>query len=50
MPNFRSTHPSITNFVYADGSVHAIKDQISMPVYIGLSTMRAGEVISADSY
>jgi prepilin-type N-terminal cleavage/methylation domain-containing protein len=50
VPNFRSTHPSITNFVYADGSVHAIKDQISMPVYIGLSTMRAGEVISADSY
>jgi len=50
LPNFRSTHPGLINAVFADGSVRALKDTISMPAYMGLSTMRGGEVISADSY
>ena len=42
--------PGLINAVFADGSVRAIKDTISMPVYMGLSTMAGGEVLSADSY
>jgi len=50
VPNFRSTHPGLINAVFSDGSVRVIKNGISMPVYMGLSTMRGGEVLSADSY
>jgi len=50
VPNFRSTHPGMINAAFSDGSVRAIKDSISMPTYIGLSTIRGGEVLSADSY
>lgn len=50
VPNFRSTHPGMINAAFTDGSVRAIKDTISMPTYIGLSSIRGGEVLSADSY
>ncbi len=50
LPNFRSAHPGMINATFSDGSVRGIKDTISMPTYMGLSTMKAGEVLSADSY
>ncbi len=50
VPNFRSPHPGITNFAMADGSVKGVKNTIEPNVYVGLSTMAGGEVISADQY
>lgn len=50
VPNFRSPHPGIANFAMADGSVKAIKNSIDPNIYVGLSTMAGGEVISADQY
>ena len=50
LPNFRSSHPGIVNAVFADGSVRGIKDGVSMPVYMGLSTMAGNEILSADSF
>lgn len=47
---FRSQHPGIVNFVFADGSVKAIKCSISRQTYRALSTRNQGEIISADSY
>jgi prepilin-type processing-associated H-X9-DG protein len=47
---FGSQHTSGVNFSYCDGSVHFIKNTISLPVYIALSTIKNGEVISSDSY
>jgi prepilin-type N-terminal cleavage/methylation domain-containing protein len=50
VPNFRSCHPGLINAVFTDGSVRAIRDGIAMPTYMGLSTMGAGEILSADGY
>ncbi len=50
VPNFRSTHPSLINAVFSDGSVRVIKDSINLRTYMGLSTIQGGEVLSADSY
>ena len=50
LPNFRSAHPGMIQAVFADGSVRALRDGISMPVYAGLSTMAGREVLSADSF
>jgi prepilin-type N-terminal cleavage/methylation domain-containing protein len=50
LPNFRSCHPGMINALFSDGSVHAIKDSVAMPVYMGLSSMSGAEVLSADSY
>jgi len=47
---FRSLHPGGINFLFADGSVKYIKNTIDLGVYRALSTIRGGEVISADSY
>jgi prepilin-type N-terminal cleavage/methylation domain-containing protein/prepilin-type processing-associated H-X9-DG protein len=47
---FRSNHPGGANFLLGDGSVHFLKETISLPVYQALSTRALGEVISADSY
>ncbi len=49
-PNFRSTHPGIVNTVFLDGSVRALKETIADAPLTGLSTIRGGEVLSADSY
>lgn len=50
LPNFRSMHPGGANFVFGDGSVRFIKDTVDREVYVGLSTVAGGEVLSADSF
>ncbi|WP_406700485.1 DUF1559 domain-containing protein [Singulisphaera sp. Ch08] len=45
-----SRHSGVVNSVYADGSVRAIKDSISIQVWWALGTRNGGEVISSDSY
>ncbi|OJW09417.1 MAG: prepilin-type N-terminal cleavage/methylation domain-containing protein [Planctomycetales bacterium 71-10] len=49
MPNFRSTHPGTTNFLFGDGTVRSIKDSVSPATYQALSTIGGGEIISSDS-
>ncbi len=44
-PNFRSDHPGGGNFLFADGSVHFINEDINMLLYQQLSTMAGGEVV-----
>lgn len=46
----RSLHASGVNVMFADGSVHFIKNQINLDVWRALSTTQGGEIISADSY
>ena len=38
------------NVLFADGSVHFIKDSINPITYRSLATRALGELISADSY
>ena len=45
-----STHPGGVNIGFADGSVHFIKNSISLQVWWGLGSINGGEVISADGY
>jgi prepilin-type processing-associated H-X9-DG protein len=47
---FSSRHPGGVNMGFADGSVHFIKNTISLYIWWGLSTIAGGEVISSDSY
>ena len=46
----RSRHPGGVNVLFGDGTVRFIKNSISLPIWQGLSTTRAGEVIGSDSY
>jgi prepilin-type N-terminal cleavage/methylation domain-containing protein/prepilin-type processing-associated H-X9-DG protein len=46
----RSRHPGGVNAGFGDGSVRFIKDTIAPTVWIGLNTIRGGEVVSSDSY
>ncbi|MEQ8847726.1 DUF1559 domain-containing protein [Botrimarina sp.] len=39
-----SYHPGLTQFVYADGSVHVINDDIELQAYQALGTVNGGEV------
>ncbi len=48
--DYWSRHPGGVNFLFADGSVRFVKDQINETVYRALATRSGGEVISADSY
>ena len=48
--NFQSRHPGGCNFLFADGSVHFIKNSIHPLVYQGMATRAKGEVISSDQY
>jgi prepilin-type N-terminal cleavage/methylation domain-containing protein/prepilin-type processing-associated H-X9-DG protein len=48
--DYWSHHPGGVNFLFGDGSVRFIKDQISPKVYQALATRSGGEVVSADSY
>ena len=50
VPNFRSVHPDTLLFTMGDGSVRAIRTTINPAVYMGLSTVAGGEIVSADSY
>lgn len=43
--NFRSDHTGGGNFLYADGSVHFISDNINNALYQGLSTISGSEVL-----
>ena len=47
---FRSKHPGITQFLFCDGRVTAIKESINRDTYRWLSTRNQGEVISSDAY
>ena len=46
LDDFSSEHPSGTNFLYADGSVHLIAETIELDVYRALATQAEGEPIS----
>lgn len=45
VPNFRSDHLGGAYFLFADGSVDFIDDEIDMETYRGLSTIAGGEVV-----
>jgi prepilin-type N-terminal cleavage/methylation domain-containing protein/prepilin-type processing-associated H-X9-DG protein len=45
-----SKHPGGVNTLFADGSVHFVKNSISPATWTGLGTIAGGEVISSDSY
>ena len=45
-----SYHPGGVNAVFADGSVHFIKNSISGVTWYSMGTIAGGEVISSDSY
>jgi prepilin-type N-terminal cleavage/methylation domain-containing protein/prepilin-type processing-associated H-X9-DG protein len=45
-----SFHPGGVNVVFADGSVHFIKDTVNSYTWWALQTIRNGEVISSDAY
>jgi len=44
-PNFRSDHPGGCNFLFADGSVHFLTEDIDMLTYQKLSTMAGNDVV-----
>jgi len=46
----RSRHPGGVNAVLGDGSVRFVKNTINPAVWVGLNTIAAGEVLSADSF
>jgi prepilin-type processing-associated H-X9-DG protein len=46
----RSKHPGGVNVGMGDGSVRFVKSTINPVTWIGLNTIKSGEVISADSY
>jgi prepilin-type N-terminal cleavage/methylation domain-containing protein/prepilin-type processing-associated H-X9-DG protein len=45
-----SYHPGGVNALFADGSVHFIKNSISGVTWTALGTIAGGEVVSSDSY
>jgi prepilin-type processing-associated H-X9-DG protein len=47
---FKSKHPGGCNFLFADGSVHFLKQSIAMTTYCALGSRNGGEVISSDAY
>jgi len=46
---FGSYHPGVCQFVYCDGSVHPVSNNISLTTYQALSTRAGGEVPGADT-
>jgi prepilin-type processing-associated H-X9-DG protein len=44
--NFRSDHPGGCQFLFADGSVQLLQEQIDMLLYRGLSSRAGGEAVS----
>jgi len=47
---FVSFHSGGANFLFADGSVHFLKNSIALPLYCALGSRNGGEVISSDAY
>ena len=47
---FKSRHPGGANFVFADGSVHFLKNTINRATIAALGSRNGGEVISSDAY
>ena len=45
-----SQHPGGVNVLFADGSVHFLKDQMDRRVVAGLCTRDGGEIVSGDRY
>ena len=50
MRSLISYHPGGINALYGDGSVHFIKDSISLVAFRSLLTLAGGETVSSDSY
>lgn len=48
--DYWSLHPGGCNFLFADGSVHFLKQTIDPRVFAYLSTRQGGEVIGSDQY
>ena len=48
--DYWSYHPGGANFLFADGSVHFLKNGISPFVYRALATRNGREVVSSDAY
>ncbi|MFM7592298.1 MAG: H-X9-DG-CTERM domain-containing protein [Isosphaeraceae bacterium] len=48
--NCASRHPGVVNFAFMDGSVRAIKNTVSLPVFQAVSTRSEAEVVSSGSY
>jgi prepilin-type processing-associated H-X9-DG protein len=46
----RSYHPGIVNALFADGSVHTIKETINWRTWRSLGTVGGGEVLASDAY
>jgi len=47
---FKSRHPGGVNMLFADGSVHFLKNSINRVTIAGLGSRNGGEVVSADAY
>jgi prepilin-type N-terminal cleavage/methylation domain-containing protein/prepilin-type processing-associated H-X9-DG protein len=47
---FISLHPGGSNFAFADGSVHFLKNSINLFTYCALGSRNGGEVVSSDAY
>ena len=45
-----SRHPGGVNMLIGDGSVHFIKNSVSVQTWRALGTRNGGEVVSADAY
>lgn len=48
--DFWSRHPTGVNFLFADGSVHSIHNNISPTVWLALASRSGGEVVSAGDF
>ncbi len=46
--DFSSLHPGGVNFLFADGSVHFISNNIDPVIWVALGTRAGGEVVGAD--
>ena len=47
---FKCKHPGGANFLFADGSVHFLKQSIAMITYCALGSRNGGEVVSSDAF